>query len=256
MRVYFVIIILVNFVLSFQSYAISDFLEKKKELEKMVQDSISITQLDNFEEYSHYRDAEEVRKFIHFAIDVLTEKIPLENANIYLDYRFETIRHLPKKFFEPIVSGYTTFDHIFLKPNAQNYGVYGLYFAFFKKNSSEKWNWTSIELTQGGLSPPKISSNFADVQFSEFGFIQKEKIFLEDLNKNDWVRYIGKDYQDEINTPKIFENTKNNCYALYLYKSQINNHKLNFYFCVAKQYYNEKSDYPNKWSQLIIERVD
>lgn len=244
-------------IISLQSYAANDYWQKKKALEEIIRnESINIFKLDNFEKYSHYQDAEEVRKFIHFAIDILTEKKLLEDANLYLDYRFETVRHLPKKFFDPIVSGTTTFDHIFLKPNEKNYGVHGSYFAFFRKNNSEKWNKSTISLSQGGLLPPKISSNFADEQFSGFGFTQKEKIFLEDLNKNDWVRYIGKEYQEEVKISKFFENTKNNCYALYLYKSQINEHNLNFYFCVAKQYYNEKSEYPNNWSQLIIERVD
>ncbi|WP_293731124.1 hypothetical protein [uncultured Actinobacillus sp.] len=247
---------IVCLIISLQSYASSDFLEKKNELEKIVQDSISITQLDNFEEYSHYQDAEEVRKFITFAIDVLTEKMPLKYANLYLDYRFETVRHLPKKFFDPIVSGTTTFDHIFLKPNEKNYGVYGSYFAFFKKNNSEKWNRSTIRISVEGSAPPKISSNFTDEQFSGFGFIQKEKILLAHLNTSDWKKYIGREYEYYVERPKRFEETKNNCYALYLYKSQINEHKLNFYFCVAKQYYNEKSEYPNNWSQLIIERVD
>lgn len=247
---------IVCLIISLQSYASSDFLEKKNELEKIVQDSISITQLDNFEEYSHYQDAEEVRKFITFAIDVLTEKMPLKYANLYLDYRFETVRHLPKKFFDPIVSGTTTFDHIFLKPNEKNYGVYGSYFAFFKKNNSEKWNRSTIRISVEGSAPPKISSNFTDEQFSGFGFIQKEKILLAHLNTSDWKKYIGREYEYYVERPKRFEETKNNCYALYLYKSQINEHNLNFYFCVAKQYYNEKSEYPNNWSQLIIERVD
>lgn len=247
---------IVCLIISLQSYASSDFLEKKNELEKIVQDSISITQLDNFEEYSHYQDAEEVRKFITFAIDVLTEKMPLKYANLYLDYRFETVRHLPKKFFDPIVSGTTTFDHIFLKPNEKNYGVYGSYFAFFKKNNSEKWNRSTIRISVEGSAPPKISSNFTDEQFSGFGFIQKEKILLEHLNTSDWKKYIGREYEYYVERPKRFEETKNNCYALYLYKSQINEHNLNFYFCVAKQYYNEKSENPNNWSQLIIERVD
>lgn len=247
---------IVCLIISLQSYASSDFLEKKKELKKIVQDSISISKLDNFEEYSHYQDAEEVRKFITFAIDVLTEKMPLEYANLYLDYRFETVRNVPKKFFAPIVSGYTIFEQIFLKPNEKNYGVYGRYFAFFKKNNSEKWNRSTIHISVIGSAPPKISSNFADEQFSGFGFIQKEKILLAHLNTSDWKKYIGTDYEYYIERPKLFEETKNNCYALYLYKSQINEHKLNFYFCVAKQYYNEKSEYPNNWSQLIIERVD
>lgn len=247
---------IVCLIISLQSYASSDFLEKKNELEKIVQDSISITQLDNFEEYSHYQDAEEVRKFITFAIDVLTEKMPLKYANLYLDYRFETVRHLPKKFFDPIVSGTTTFDHIFLKPNEKNYGVYGSYFAFFKKNNSEKWNRSTIRISVEGSAPPKISSNFTDEQFSGFGFIQKEKILLAHINTSDWKKYIGREYEYYVERPKLFEETKNNCYALYLYKSQINEHNLNFYFCVAKQYYNEKSEYSNNWSQLIIERVD
>ncbi|OOF80903.1 hypothetical protein BKG92_10030 [Rodentibacter ratti] len=150
--------------------------------------------MDDFEEYSHYQDAEEVRKFIHFAIDILTEKRALEKANLYLDYRFETVRNLPKKFFAPIVSGSTTFEHIFLKPNAQNYGVYGRYFAFFSKNNSEKWNRSTIRISQGGSAPPRISSNFTDEQFSGFGFIQKEKILLAHLNPSDWEKYIERTY--------------------------------------------------------------
>ena len=249
---------IVCLIISLQSYAANDYWQKKKALEEIIRnESINIFKLDNFEKYSHYQDAEEVRKFIHFAIDILTEKKLLEDANLYLDYRFETVRHLPKKLFDPIVSGTTTFDHIFLKPNEKSYGVHGSYFAFFSKNNSVKWNRSTIRISQGGISsPPKISSNFTDEQFSGFGFIQKEKILLAHLNTSDWKKYIGREYEYYVERPKRFEETKNNCYALYLYKSQINEHKLNFYFCVAKQYYNEKSEYPNTWSQLIIERVD
>lgn len=245
-------------IMSLQSYAADDYWQKKKALKEIIRNdnTIDIFKLDNFEQYSHYQDAEEVRKFIHFAIDILTEKKLLEDANLYLDYRFETVRHVPKKFFEPIVSGRTIFDHLFLEPNEKNDAIYGAYFAFFKKINSEKWNKSIIRLSQGGLAPPKISSNFTDEQFSGFGFIHKEKILLEHLNKSDWEKYIGRKYEYDVERPKLFENTTTNCYALYRYQSQINEHKLNFYFCVAKQYYNEKSEYPNNWSQLIIERVD
>ena len=63
-------------IMSLQSYAADDYWQKKKALKEIIRNdnTIDIFKLDNFEKYSHYQDAEEVRKFIHFAIDILTEK--------------------------------------------------------------------------------------------------------------------------------------------------------------------------------------
>ncbi|MBN6078309.1 hypothetical protein HYE59_12465 [Aggregatibacter actinomycetemcomitans] len=246
------VLFLILSLLSLNSYAEkSEFAKNRDSLISTVGKCERFSYIENYD-FSQ-RNIEDFKFFLQKTIDIMT------GENIYsvlekLDYHFEGGENAPKKPFAPIVSSKIIYTYILRESEHDKPCVFDRYGSYFYKKLHDYWDFVSIGFL---INHKGLTTHFSDRDFEGLNLIPKDKFILENINVKNQAMYSDTKYlEKELKEPKVLEEVKDKCYAVYVFNKIEKGIPLRFTFCVNKNNYDEQAKYPNKFGRLVIERLD